>query len=177
MSIGQLELHYHLRDGVHSMNALVRNKSEAEALALFTYVAQRLGVPIELETSVYEEGGFRETLRFITDNKEVLALILAIVTLIFSRFPASDAETDALNKEILRLTIEEKKANLEKIKRELQKGPSPDQSKVSEAADALEGDLKVVTRRSNFYRILLTNERSLRLDSPQSPTQLSRHER
>lgn len=140
------------------MNALVRNKSEAEALALFTHVAQRLGLSIELETSAYAEGGLREFWRFIGQNKDQLGWILAIITLLLTRFPVIDRETDALNKEVLRLTIEEKKANIEKVKRELQKDP-PNTASVSQAADALEDDLKIVTRRSNFYRVLLTNEK------------------
>ena len=157
MAIAQLELHYHLRGNAHAMDAIVRNKSEAEALAAFLQIAQLLGVAVQLESSAYREGGLREVWRFIGASKDQLGWILAIIILIFSRFPTSDAETEALNKEVLRLTIEEKKANLEKLRRELSKD-SPKEATVDRAANALEGDLKVATRRSNFYRGLLSHE-------------------
>lgn len=158
MAIVQLELHYHLRDGAHAMDAVIRNKSEAEALAVFLQVAQQLGVAVQLESSAYQEGGLREVWRFIGASKDQLGWILAIIALIFTRVPTSDAETEALNKEILRLTIEEKRANLEKLKRDLSKG-APKDATVGQAAEALEGDLKVATRRSNFYRGLLAHEK------------------
>lgn len=153
----QLELHYHLRGQSHSMDALVRNKAEAEALAAFLQVAERLGVSLQLESSAYQEGGLREVWRFIGASKDQLGWILAIIVLLFSRYPVADPEANALNKEVLRLTVEEKKANLEKLKTDLKKGPpSPDAA--SAAAQALEGDLKIATRRSNFYRGLSAYE-------------------
>ena len=39
MTTARLELHYHLRDQSHTMDALVRNKCEAEVLAAFTILA------------------------------------------------------------------------------------------------------------------------------------------
>lgn len=59
MAIARLELHYFLRDDVHSMNAFVRNKCEAEVLAAFAQIAQQLGVTVELESTAFREGGLR----------------------------------------------------------------------------------------------------------------------
>lgn len=136
------------------MDAVVRNKGEAEALAAFLHIAHELGISVEIESSAYSEGGLREIWKFIGVSKDQLGWLLAIIVLIFSRFPVSDPEVDALNKEILKLTVEEKKANLEKLRRELGKSP-PQDKKVSDAATLLESDLKVATRRSNFYRNLV----------------------
>jgi len=158
MAIAELELHYHLRDNAHAMDAILRNKSEAEALAAFLQIAQQLGVTVQLESSAYQEGGLREVWRFIGANNNQLGWILAVIVLIFSRLPVHDVETEALTKEVLKLTIEEKKANIEKLRRELGKG-NPKESTIEKAAQALEGDLKVATRRSNFYRNLLSYDK------------------
>lgn len=154
MTIELLELHYHLRDDSHAMNALVRNKSEAEALAVCLHIAAELGITLQLESCAFTEGGLRERWRFIEQNNVQLTLLLAVIVLIFSRVPVSDSEMDALNKEVAKVTIEERKLSIEKLKRELNSG-NPSHEIISGAARALESDLKVVTRRSNFYRGLL----------------------
>lgn len=154
MAIELLELHYHLRDDSHAMNALVRNRSEAEALSICIHIATELGIPLQLESSAFTEGGLREIWQFIGQNNAQLSLLLAVIVLIFSRVPVSDSEMDTLNKEVAKTTIEEKKLSIEKLKREINDG-NPDQETISAAARALGNDLKVVTRRSNFYRGLL----------------------
>jgi hypothetical protein len=154
MAMARLELHYFLRDESHAMNALVRNKCEAEALAAFAQIAQLLGLAAELESSAYREGGLREVWRFIGNNDKQLTLLALVVTLVFSRIPVSDPEMDALNKEVQKLTIEEKRLSIQKLKREIGNGDIKDKT-VSDVASLVDGDVKVVTRRSNFYRQLL----------------------
>lgn len=154
MTTARLELHYHLRDQSHTMDALVRNKCEAEVLAAFIQIAQQLGVNVKLESSAYREGGLKEIWAFLGSNNAQLGLLLAIIVLVFSRFPTTDFETEELNKEVLKLTIEEKKLNLQKLKRELNTGEIKNET-VGDAAKSIVGDLKVATRRSNFYRGLI----------------------
>jgi hypothetical protein len=154
MAIELLELHYHLRDNSHAMSAVVRNRCEAEALAVCLQIASELGIPIQLESSAFTEGGLKEIWQFIGQNNGTLSFLLAVIVLIFSRIPISDSEMDSLNKEVAKVTIEEKKLNIEKLKRELNEG-TPKQETIAAAARTLEHDLKVVTRRSNFYRGLL----------------------
>jgi hypothetical protein len=152
------ELHYYLRDGSHAMDALVRNKCETEALAAFLEIAAQLGITVQLETTAYTEGGLKEIWRFLGESNNQLSLLLAIIVLIFSRVPISDPELDSLNKEIARLTIEEKKLNIEKLKREIKQGRVTQES-IDAATSALESNFKIATRRSNFYRGLLGYEK------------------
>lgn len=158
MTVALLELHYHLRDQSHSMDAIVRNKCEAEILAAFTQIAVQLGVEVKLESTAYREGGLKEIWSFLGTNNAQLTLLLAIIVLIFSRYPTSDPETEALNKEVLKLTIEEKKLILQKLRRETVE-ESPSTEAVSDAAKVIERDLRVATRRSNFYRGLIGYEK------------------
>lgn len=154
MAIELLELHYHLRDNSHAMSAVVRNRSEAEALAVCLRIAAELGIPLQLESSAFAEGGLREIWQFIGQNNAQLSLLLAVIVLVLSRIPTSDSEMNALNKEVAKATIQEKRLNIEKLKRELDEG-TPKQETIAATARAFEHDLKVVTRRSNFYRGLL----------------------
>lgn len=154
MAVELLELHYHLRDNSHAMSAVVRNRSEAEALAVCLHIAAELGIPLQLESSAFAEGGLREIWQFIGQNNAQLSLLLAVIVLAFSRIPTSDSEMDALNKEVAKATIQEKRLNIEKLQRELSEG-SPKQETIAATARTFEHDLKVVTRRSNFYRGLL----------------------
>lgn len=168
MALARLELHYFLRDDVHSMNAHVRNKCEAEALAAFTHIAQQLGVSVELESTAFREGGLREIWTFLGSSNPQLTLLLAVIVLVFSRIPVSDLEMDELNKDVQKLTIEEKRLNIQKLKREIGKSEI---AKISadEVARYLDGDVKVATRRSNFYRQLLTHDRVTALSLGEIP--------
>lgn len=170
MTVALLELHYYLRDQSHSMDAVVRNKCEAEILAAFTQIAQRLGVEVRLESTAYREGGLKEIWSFLGINNAQLTFLLAVIVLIFSRYPTSDPEADSLNKEVLKLTIEEKKLNIQRLRREIEeKQPSADA--LSDAAKIVEGDLRVATRRSNFYRGLIGYEKVTAVGFTQIPEQ------
>jgi hypothetical protein len=105
MAIELLELHYHLRDNSHAMSAVIRNRSEAEALAVCLHIAAELGIPLQLESSAFTEGGLREIWQFIGQNNTQLTLLLAVIVLVLSRIPVSDPEMDTLNKQVARATI------------------------------------------------------------------------
>lgn len=159
-----LELHYYLREGGHSMDAVRHNKAEAEFLAVFAEVAQLLKIPIQVEALAKMEGGIRDWWKAVGVSKDQLTFILAVVVFIFSRFPAStaDPQTEAYNREAARLTVEEKKLNIDRLRRELDKmdkGKSPPPEAVEQAASAIGSSLKVIARRSTFYKTLLKDDK------------------
>jgi hypothetical protein len=153
-SVEKLELHYHLKDQSHSMDALVRNRCEAEALAAFMEIAKALGIAVSIESTAYSEGGLREIWDFIGRNNNQLTLLLAIVVLIFSRVPVSDPELDNLNKEVAKLTVEEKRLSIERIKKEIDAGAVSEEA-LERGVSVLQGNVKIAVRRSNFYRNLV----------------------
>lgn len=154
----KLELHYYLDANSHAMDADVRNKCEAEALAIIHEVAGTLGIEIDIESVAYQEGGLKEIWQFIGKNSNQLTLLLAVVVLIFSRIPTSDREQDRLTKEVTKLTIEEKMLSIEKLKRELQAGEIQGNI-IESASNAIEGNLKVAVRKSNYYKNLIKYEK------------------
>lgn len=155
-----LEIHYHLKNGSHSFDAIVLNKCESEALAIAVEIAAVLGVSISIETSAYTEGGLKEIWKFLGKNNSQLTLVVAILVVIFSRIPVSDSESDALNKKLLKLSIEEKSLLVQKLKNEASKDSHSLES-IEAAILLLQENVKVLSRRSNFYRMLSENEKVL----------------
>lgn len=149
----KLELHYYLKDESHAMDALVRNKCEAEVLAIIFEISIALGIEVNIETGVYQEGGLKELWAFIGRNNNQITLIVIILATILSRVPLSDPEQDALTKEATKLTIEEKKLSIEKLKRELKDGEVKNET-TDAAAGAISNNLKIAARKSNFYKNL-----------------------
>lgn len=162
---GQFKVHYHLRGSVHQMDALARNKAEAEMLALVLEVASILGVPLRLETRAYGEGGLQEFWQLLGQNKEQVTLISTVVSALlaapFYRNKLTQAkqqtEINALNIKKLKLEIKEKERGAgdaepkafppKNFALELEDAPTP-----LEYAQALLTSQKVARRRSNFYR-------------------------
>lgn len=148
-------LHYYLQHGSHSMDAVVRNKCEREVLAVFFEVAKQLNVPISLETYAYSEGGLKELWKAMGKYNNQLTLIVAVLAIVFSRYPATDSELEALEKEATRLEIEKTRLEIEKLKED-----SPEKREhTQQAAEAIARDLqsngKIAVRRSNYYKLLL----------------------
>ena len=153
LSAEKLELHYYFNDSSHSMNALVRNQCESEFLAIAMEVAKELELAIQLESEAYREGGLKEAWKIIGKNGVRVSIFISIMALVSSRIPFSDPELDQLQKQNLRLSIEEKKLRIKKLKTELE-NEEVNEKTVAEVAESLETNLKVVTRKSNFYKQL-----------------------
>lgn len=154
--INQIELHYFFDDDSHSLEAFTRNKCEAEFLYIIKEVLQIFELDFEIETFVPTEGGLKEVWKFIgKNNKEITAIsavitaITAIVALILNTQP-TDPELINLQKEDLKLSIEQKKLDLKKS----------DDSKVfkkeeiKETAKLFDTNIKIIKHRSNFYEYI-----------------------
>lgn len=118
------------------MNAFIRNKCEAELLAAFQYFAEQLGVEATIESSAYEEGGLKEVLKFAFKPEHGYTNLMAALTLLISSFiqvwnapPKPSEELEAVNLEIAKETLQEKRLANEKARRELQEAGS-DRDKV-----------------------------------------------
>src|SRR5690625_6880147 len=107
-SPSKFELHYYLADNSHSMNALVRNKCEAEFIAVAIEVAEILGVHLDFDCEALQEGGVREVWKALGENSAQIALVISTLALICSVIPKTDQELVDLQKEDLRLSIEQR---------------------------------------------------------------------
>ncbi|MCX4176708.1 MULTISPECIES: hypothetical protein [Paraburkholderia] len=210
--VPRLEVHYYLQDDSHSIDAVVRNRCEAEFLAAVSYITQALGIELRFEATVPVEGGFRDIWRIVVGKAShplvgtvlipLLSLVLTQTVNIWNAPPKPNPELEKQQLEINRLNIEHWKlenrlSQLEIQKRERESAlvskpsakpqagtaattavpaspPMPVPERSSSAVNdsnpvvstngggntlQLQSDLKVVTRRSNFYKHLLAYER------------------
>lgn len=153
LSAEKLELHYYFNDASHSMNAFVRNQCESEFLAIAMEIAKELEIPIQLESEAYREGGLRDIWRVFGSNAAQISIIISVIAIVSSRIPMNDPELESLQKEDLRLSIEEKKLRIKKLKVEIENEDVNEQTLIK-VAEVLDENLKVVTRKSNFYKQL-----------------------
>ena len=159
-SAGSIELHYYLSDGAHSMDAMLRNRCEAELLALFIEVASNLGVSTQIEAQALAEGGLREIWKWLGENATQVNVILTVVMVLITLKPDSDSEQEILNKALMKLSIEEKQLQIERLRKELGEVEPRSESAVSaNAVELLKRDPKIVVRRSNFYKQLTGNSK------------------
>jgi len=158
MGSSYLELHYYLIDGSHSMDASVRNKCEREALAVIYEIAKHLDVSTVIESYAHQEGGLKELWKAIGRNDKQLTLIVAIFAILFSCSPRENQELSSLEKEKKELEIEKLRLEIKALSREV----DPDgvlERQAHEAAEALDKSGRVVVRRSNFYKNLVTYDK------------------
>lgn len=149
----KFEIHYHLLDKSHSFNALVKNKCEAEFIAVAIEVAEILGVQLVWESQALEEGGVREIWAALGSNSSQIAIVISVLALVWSVIPHNDQELVDLQKEETRLSIEEKKLEIEKLRKDLEKNV-PTKEAVKSASKIIKNSYKITTRRSNFYKLI-----------------------
>lgn len=171
-ALDRFEIHYYLANDSHAMDAFVRNKCEAELLAILQEVCSISGASIKVETIPSEEGGLKEYWKILGDNGPqisasftILTFVLGVISAGLSRVPVADPEKDAREKSIQELTIEEKKLAieekrlaLEKLRKEAREGAISPET-VDSAAKAADQNLKIQSRRSNFYKQLSSYEK------------------
>lgn len=150
----RFELHYYFSDQRrHDIDALVRNKCEAELLAIILESAALLEIDATAIAEAYRQGGFRDVWKLIGTNANSITVLLLIVQLVLTAIPLVDFEGKDLEKELNKLSIEEKKLQIEKLKNEL-KEQKAGTDRIDQAAGAVGSSLKIIKRKSNFYAYL-----------------------
>jgi hypothetical protein len=147
----KFELHYYLQNESHQINAFLRNKCEAELLAIIAEISVILNVETELVATAVKEGGFREFWDVIKGNASAVTVVLLVAQLMFTIAPMlHESENEELEKELNRLQIEESKLNIEQLRKEV-KADNPTPETVEKVAKTLTRNLKIIKRKSNFY--------------------------
>jgi hypothetical protein len=140
------------------MSALVRNKCEAEFIAVAIEVAEILGIHLELDCEALQEGGIREVWKALGGNSAQIALLISTLAFIWSVVPKTDQELISLQKEDLRLSIEQREQALKEVKADVDKKKVTVET-VKTAVKVASRSYKVVTRKSNFYKTLSAYEK------------------
>lgn len=158
-----LELHYYFSDKSHVIDSLVRNKCEAELLAIVYEVATSLGVDAKIITKASREGGFKEVWKLIEGNASAITVVLLVVQILVTTIPLLvDSEKEELEKELIKLQIEESKHGLKKIQKDINNQENIEGNS-KKAADQLKKSLKIIKRKSNFYATLSSYQKVSRV--------------
>ena len=151
----RLEFHYCFKDDSHTIDSILRNECEKEILQIYKEIANTLGLQLTLETLPTEEGGFKETWKFLGKNSVQITLIVSVAAIIVSRFPVENKELTNLQIENLKLDNEIKRKELEKLNLDfIQEGSELDQQKVVDSVELVNKNYKVSWRKSNLYKKL-----------------------
>lgn len=148
----ELELHYFFSDSTHTIDSFVRHKCEAEILSIAREISIKLGYDIIIETEPSREGGFKEFWKFIERHNVQLTFFATIIALILSRIPVSNSELEKLQIENLKLDNEEKRLNIDKMRKEMEKGKPMDLESFNSLIKFLESDYKIIRHKSTFYK-------------------------
>lgn len=152
----QFELHYYFHDDSHEIDAFFRNECEKELLILFQEVITDLDLHIRIESTPPREGGYVEIWKFVNENKELINLLVSILTLILSRYPVKDKRLDKAQIENLELDNLLKKEELRKLGINI--SDNIDESTIKKLVEYLLKNYKIIWRRSNFFKKLTGNK-------------------
>lgn len=150
----KFELHYYFSedDKTHSMDAYTRNKCEHELLQIVAEITKELEINSKVETEAYKEGGLTELWTFLNTDNGQLTIIISILTLALSRVPLRKTK---LEKQDLELSIEEKKLNIELLKKDLESQGIPENKiNFEKISLILNNNYKIIKHKSNFYKQL-----------------------
>jgi len=151
----RLQFHYYFKDNSHTIDSILRNECEKEILYVYKEIAITLGLQLSLETLPTEEGGFKETWKFIGKNSAQITLLVSVAAIIISRFPAENKQLTKLQIENLKLDNEIKRKELEKLNLEfIHDDTELDQQKVVDSVELINKNYKVSWRKSNLYKKL-----------------------
>lgn len=151
----RLQFHYYFKDDSHTIDSIIRNECEKEILLIYKEIANTLGLELNLESLPTEEGGFKETWKFLGKNSVQITLMVSIAAIIISRFPVENKELTKLQIENLQLDNEIKRKELEKLNLEfIQDDEELDQQKVIDSVELVNKNYKISWRKSNLYKKL-----------------------
>lgn len=166
----KIQLHYWLDNGLHSMDALIQNKSELELIHLITEFGKVIDLEFSIETEALAEGGIRRWFKLALKNENkkatitiglFTALVIATVAtpittalsktteIVIEKFfedesdrreKEAEIEGKELDNEGKRLKNEEQRLNNEKIKQELK-----------DVVIKIDSNQKIKKYKSNFY--------------------------
>lgn len=144
-----LELHYFLDNDKHEIDALIRNKCEAEVLAIVKEIASVLDIEAKLLAQPPKNGGFRDYWKALGKNSSQLQVVLMAATILTTFYLTYDPEGDERAKELELLKIQELKLKIKRLEQEESRNTTKELA--SSVAKNLEKNLKIIKRKSNFY--------------------------
>ncbi|WP_400260906.1 hypothetical protein ACFX5U_12550 [Sphingobacterium sp. SG20118] len=155
--MNNLELHYFLEDNSHSMDAVIKNRSEAELYKLIFEISHLIEIDIKVEIEALKQGGIKDVFKFFSKkkNKRYVIYLGAIISGVLINVLSSHISED---KELTELTKEEKKLNIKLLTKQLENEsiPQKEENQIVENLIILINDTqKIKFFKSRFYQQII----------------------
>lgn len=158
--VPRLEVHYYLQDHHHSMDAMVRNRCEAEFLSAISHITHALGVELRFEATVPAEGGFRDIWRVVVSKATspagvaflvpLLSLVVTQAVTVWNSAPKPNPELEKQQLEINQLTIQHWKLENQRSELEIRKLKREDGRALQSSSTATGNDAAEVPAHPSF---------------------------
>jgi len=174
----KIQLHYWLKDGLHSMDALVQNKSEIELIRLISEIVKAFDIEFSIETEALATGGIRRWFKVALKNENktagvTIGLITSLVIgIIASPITVSISKTteiiieklleDESDKKEKELDIKGKELDNEgkELDNEWKRLRNEKEKKMlNDSLAKIDSSYKIKKQRSNFYEELEKEKR------------------
>jgi hypothetical protein len=150
----KFSLHYFLDDNSHSMDARVRNQCEQYFLTLAYEAIELLDLDLKVEAEAPNEGGLVELWNIMGDNSAQIALLISALALIYSSVPKGDKELVELQKQDVKLSIQQRKVALGTVQKDI-KNKIVSEASIDAAALLINQNTKSLVAKSNFFKKLI----------------------
>lgn len=146
----RFETHYYLTNSGHQIDAIVRNKCEAELLEILITTAERLNVDITILKDIPRNGGYRESWKIRT-RIVIAGLLIDIVLLAVSVQSLKNTFQSDTEKNQNAILIEKKIEHLDLLNEGLKIDNELKKKDLDKIVNELNRDSKIIKNKSNFY--------------------------
>jgi len=166
-----LELHYYLENQSHSMDAFVKNKSEAELLKLISEITILLDIELDFEFEAIKQGGIKDIIKYFKKKKNrkqlnnLLIYFGAIISGVLINVLSDNFNKD---KEFDELSKEEKRLNIKVLKKQLDEDDVNEEDKINainQVVLLISDEHKIKVFKSRFYYHLLKEAKLYQLST------------
>jgi hypothetical protein len=145
------ETHYYLTNSGHQIDAIVRNKCEAELLEILITTAERLNVDVTILKDIPRNGGYREWWRIeATKSEKVLITVALLPFLVQIPNPINTYQSYNEKKQNAKL-IEKKIEHFDLLNEGLKIDNELKKKDLDKIVNELNRDSKIIKNKSNFY--------------------------
>jgi hypothetical protein len=146
----RFETHYYLTNSGHQIDAIVRNKCEAELLEILITTAERLNADVTILKDIPRNGGYRESWK-INARIGIAGLLVSILHLYVSVQSSKNTFQSDTEKNQNAILIEKKIEHLDLLNEGLKIDNELKKKDLDKIVNELNRDSKIIKNKSNFY--------------------------
>lgn len=155
------QIHFHLSDHTHSLDAGILNQCEYEILCILNEINEIFDTKIIIEAEALTEGGIFKNLALKCKSQHgltALTTFASIATLLIGVYQTLPKEIDKKREKDIDLSIQERELNIRLMKKQL-KDDSVNIDTIKKASEAASKEYKVKLHKSNLYKAAISSSK------------------